>query len=338
MGNYTVSLQTVCEALNGNTSAVGYPSVGQLIADTREKIFDFDYPLFDETYRSVLETKILKHYFTRELCEETYGLWKLRLDTKMNEIMPYYNQLYSSELLAINPLYTVNYDKTHKDSGGDSRTISESGNTDDTENRKTSDSGTDSRNTSNTGTGTKETDDSKGESVQSKEDTASTVKGTESGNTKSSGSTGNTKMYSDTPQGALTNVQNGTYLTNATVDNGTAESESNNSGTNETNTTGQNAGKVLSTGEAIGKESTVYNEQNTGEGSYSKSGTDDVTRTNEFNKNVSDNVTTTREYVEHVAGNTGANESEMLMKYRATFLNIDMEIINELECLFFGLW
>ena len=35
------------------------------------------------------------------------GLWKLRLCNKLNEIMPYYNQLYKSQLIEFNPLYDV---------------------------------------------------------------------------------------------------------------------------------------------------------------------------------------------------------------------------------------
>ena len=57
-------------------------------------------------FRSILEKKILKHYYTIEIGEETVGLWKLRLNAKLNEIMPYYNKLYLSELMEFNPLYT----------------------------------------------------------------------------------------------------------------------------------------------------------------------------------------------------------------------------------------
>ena len=73
----------------------------------RSKVFDFDFPIFDESYRNVLENKILKHYYTREIGAETVGLWKHWLCTRLNEIMPYYNQLYNSTLLEFNPFYDV---------------------------------------------------------------------------------------------------------------------------------------------------------------------------------------------------------------------------------------
>ena len=92
----------------------GYAAIPDIIAESCPKIFDFPYPIFDESYRRVIESKILMHYYTREICEETVGLWKLRLMSRMNEIMPYYNQLYESELLKFNPFFDVDYTTTHK--------------------------------------------------------------------------------------------------------------------------------------------------------------------------------------------------------------------------------
>lgn len=72
-------------------------------------IFSNYIPFFDESYKAVLYTKILRHYYTREIGLETVGLWKLKLNTKMCEIMPYYNQLYQSELLKFDPLKNTQY-------------------------------------------------------------------------------------------------------------------------------------------------------------------------------------------------------------------------------------
>ena len=107
MSKYTTQVRFICENYAGLTESVGYGKVDEIIASARKKVFDFPYPIFDETYRNVLETKILKHFYTREIGAETVGLWKLWLNTKMNEIMPYYNKLYKSELLDFNPLYDV---------------------------------------------------------------------------------------------------------------------------------------------------------------------------------------------------------------------------------------
>ena len=116
MGKYTTEVRTICESIAGEKSPVGYRSVNTIIAESRGEIFDFDYPCFDAEYKPVLETKILKHYYTREICEETYGLWKLRLDSRLNEIMPYYNQLYASTLISFNPLLDVDLTTEHNES------------------------------------------------------------------------------------------------------------------------------------------------------------------------------------------------------------------------------
>ena len=47
------------------------------------------------------------------------------------------------------------------------------------------------------------------------------------GNRNNSRRDSHTNMYSDTPQGSLVNVNNGTYLTNATKDDGTATGQEN---------------------------------------------------------------------------------------------------------------
>lgn len=106
MSKFTTEVRFICEQYAGRDVSGNRNSVSEVIEKSRAKVFSFDYPIFDESYRSVLESKILRHFYTREIGEETVGLWKLRLETKMCEVMPYYNQLYKSELLEFNPLYT----------------------------------------------------------------------------------------------------------------------------------------------------------------------------------------------------------------------------------------
>ncbi len=56
-----------------------------------------EYPIFDENYRNTLNKKILYHYYEDEIAFETAGLFKFYLNNKLNEIMPYYNNLYNAE-------------------------------------------------------------------------------------------------------------------------------------------------------------------------------------------------------------------------------------------------
>ena len=114
MSKYTTQVRFICEQLSGYVQSVDYSDVDLVLRSAEPKIFDFEYPIFDENYRHVLNTKILKHYYINEIGLETYALWKLRLNTKMNEIMPYYNQLYRSELYTFNPLYDTDITRQHK--------------------------------------------------------------------------------------------------------------------------------------------------------------------------------------------------------------------------------
>lgn len=84
MGDYTVSLRYLIER--------GYP----LALDK--------YPIWDEEYRPVLNNKIIEHFYFREIGQETPDRFNFFLRRKMNEIMPYYNKLYESEMIEFDPL------------------------------------------------------------------------------------------------------------------------------------------------------------------------------------------------------------------------------------------
>ena len=182
MSKYTTELRYICETESGLEESVGYNDVASVIANAIPKVFSFNFPIFDENYRTVLETKILKHYYTREICEETYGLWKLRLDQKLNEIMPYYNQLYKSALLEFNPFYDVDLTTQHST----------------TQNLE----GSFSNKTNEAGTGKAE----RTETGKEKE----TINYADREHYKKD-------LYSDTPQNGLDNVEGGDYLTNARI-------------------------------------------------------------------------------------------------------------------------
>lgn len=88
-------------------------TVKQLI-ENGVNLFDFNYPIFDENYRDEFENKIIRHFYFREIGFETVGRFLFHLETKLNEIMPYYNQMYKSTLFDFNPL--INYQVTETQS------------------------------------------------------------------------------------------------------------------------------------------------------------------------------------------------------------------------------
>ena len=309
MSKYTTEIRFICETY----------SVNAIIEQAIPKIFDFDFPIFDENYRNVLCKKILKHYYTREIAFETIGLWKLKIDTKLNEIMPYYNELYKSSLLEFNPFYDVELERKHKtdntgsqkmtgniDSAGTSHTV------DDIEERQQGEQSTNS------------TTDNDGQSKQT-----TTLEDTQTSNKVHEESKQHTDVYSETPQGALTNVENLTYLTDARkvtdVNNTTQTDNIVNTSENEVITDNENTTQLREN---------IEND--------SRKNVDSVSTTTTNNNAESESntiVSNTEDYLETVKGKQGSQSYASLLKeFRETFLNIDMLIIDELSDLFFNLW
>lgn len=309
MSKYTTQVRYICETAANLDQSAGFNDVNTIIANAAPKIFDFAYPIFDETYRRPLEYKILRHFYTREIAEETVGLWKLRLQDKLNIIMPYYNRLYNSELLEFNPLYNVDYQKSGNKAATSDSTDKASKNTTDTIDDKTT--------TATTGTvtdaGTVKTGGTIGDTATSHTSDTATTTGEK------------WDLFSETPQGTIQNIDitNNSYLSNArkNTDNTTGETTGSNtySATKTTNMTDtENKTKTYDTDVSVVRD-------------YEKNITETTSKTG--------NVETTDEYAEHVIGKTaGASYSKMLSEFRETFLNIDKMIIDELEVLFFGLW
>lgn len=263
MSKYTTQIRYICESLAGQEQSKGFNSVDEIITTAAPLVFNFNYPIFDEQYRLPLEKKILMHYYTREIGEETVGLWKLRLNTRMCEIMPYYNRLYESELIKFDPMSDIEITTSHERQNDNSQNTT----------------GEETRNITGKTT-TKSSGNSQAEGKQSDK---------------------SLDLYSDTPQGAITNVENGTYLTNARKE------------TNE--------------------------RTNNDDSSFTSDVATDTTDNTSINKTDSVIYKNTEEYIQTISGKKGGTSySNMLTEFRNTFLNIDLMIINELSDLFFGLW
>lgn len=281
MSIYTTEVRYICEVEAGYDVSQGFSKIDEILDRAVPKIFDFEWPIFDEEYRVPLEKKILRYFYTREIGCETYGLWKLMLQNKLCEIMPYYNQLYKSELLmaGVNPLNDVDYTKTGN------RT----------------DDGADTRTTESSGTGNTE--------VKSTNKVVRSA--TDSGTNEAvvSGNQGHVRKYSDTPQGALSGVESGTYLTEAEV----------NTDTDNTTTTTTTSNKEDATDQ-------------TDSSGTSKNTTSETTNSRGTTNN-------TAEYLERVTGKmSGASYAKMLRELRESFLNIDRDILKDLGVLFMNIW
>lgn len=165
-------------------------------------IFNFDFPIWIEDYRTTLEKKILMHYFNKEIGFETVGLWKFYLEERMNLIMPYYNELYKTTVKEYDWLTDTNAHEAYvgKKKLQENAKFNVNGNVESNMTGKTQDNGKDTF--LNTG--------------------SSTTDGTNNQNTKT--------LESDLPQANYANLDYGTKLT---------ESEQTETTHEQTNTTQQ---------------------------------------------------------------------------------------------------
>lgn len=335
MAKYTTLVRSICEVNSGLVESTGFDSVNTVIANSRKKIFSFDYPIFDEAYRPTLETKILKHYYMREIGLETVGLWKLALDAKMNEIMPYYNELYKTQVLEYNPLYDVDYQKTHEGSdkkdrnGNEKITENNSTNITNTKTNDLSEKRTDNLNQTTTNNlNQKTTADSSSNETNG---THVTTSGTSTKN--------GTKWdyFHDTPQGSVTNLDTANYLTNArkitendtVTDSGKSDTTGNRDIDNNSTETTTNTGTI--------KIDNGGSETTTNTGTIKDIGS--TTESNTKDKNFNEDINGTNQYVEHVIGKIGGQSyASMIKEFRDNLLNIDLMIINELNDLFMLIW
>lgn len=283
MSKYTTEVRFICEYYAGLKESVDLNNVDQVIKNSREQIFNFYYPIFNDEYRPELEQKILRHYYTREIGFETVGLWRLKLQTAMCEIMPYYNELYKSALFEFNPLYDTDISIIHDLINENKTELNKNETNKELKNRYENGSSEENYNRNK---------------LDNKTENAST-------------NSNSWDLYSDTPQGAVQNIENKSYLTNAR-----------NINNNDTGNSSTRSDSDIKDNRNI-KSNINSNESN----NVTKNGVENTIE----NKN--------ERYKEKITGKRGSHSySELILKFRETIINIDLMIINELEDLFMGLW
>lgn len=247
MSKYTTQLCYYLASLAGEETINNYETI---INNSWSSVFDFDFPIFSDEYKQVLAKKILMHYYTREIGLETVGLWKLKLQAKMNEIMPYYNRLYSALEQEFNLLYNI-----------DKHIDRDTSNT--AENTRES-SGT-SKST-NTQTGTNKTERSDKTTNE------------QTGKTTNTHTAENTNKFSDTPSGGLDGVISADYLTTVTIDDGNTSDTTNISDETTVTGTGTDSTTINQTATINGENTSndKYNGKNTGNEAVHEYGSNDV--------------------------------------------------------------
>ena len=308
MASYTMELRTIIE------QPTQYQSIPmrERIEEGRKKLFDFDYPIFDESYRGVFETHFIRNFFMREIGFETEELFKFQLETWLIINMPYFNKLFESELIEFDPLInssmSVTSNETSNKTQNDIRDMLRN---------ETVDKGT----TFNT------EQDSTGLTTSSGQtDGTTSIDQTSSGTEGTTTDDFNRSIESDTPdsrltitttdgEGAITyaskiveNNENNKHDTtrSETLANDGTTSETSSATTNETNNTTQSA-----------------------------TGTEDIANNETKNDTLNSVVNEVEDYVQQRVGKIGVQSySEMVMKYRESFLRVEKQIFKEMNELF----
>lgn len=326
MSKYTTELRYPLEQRfkELNPEYEGNPEPRDVCAEGRDIIFDFYYPINPDD-KERFEINFCLHYYTREIGSETLALFKLRLQSKLNELIPKYNMLWNqlAEMSEINI-----YDNV------DLRTLRTYGQT-------VSDNGYLSKNGSealNHGHVITRTGNKSQEYENFNEQTKLARLGTDTTTNTPVGSTtttnGMTERMSDTPMGTINNmesVNNNMYLSAAKITDTTTTVEYDND-RRDIETT--NYGSTFTTTRTpTGKQKEVYNQI-----ADTHSGTDTTT----FN-NRRDDTHNEREFggtdTETIKGkNGGKSYAEEMEKARKLFINIDQMLINDLRNLFMLIW
>lgn len=116
------------------------------------------YPVSDETWRTTLNNKIIRHYFFHEMGTSAAGRFRMWVEDAMGQIVPYYDALRKSELMDVSHMFGISYDETLGivQSTTDDLTRNQTSTRDQSANREgtgkqdVTSSGTDNRTTGNT--------------------------------------------------------------------------------------------------------------------------------------------------------------------------------------------
>ena len=309
MSSTTTLVRWYCEylynqVLNENTTPEKWvTNVNIIIPAVWEKVF-YEFPIWKESYRPTLCQKILRHYYFREIGEETVEFWKLRLQQTLGEIMPYYIQLWETTQLRYEKLWTRNY--IEKYIGNEK-----------TEEDKTSNETSDFHDTATTGDVAKTTTDYT-------DDANTNIKQT--GNTHDDG----TKTYSETVKDVMSNTPQNQLTWNDLSDNLYATQTDFKSVSGNENTT--NDGTSENTTDQTYHDKALTDVNST----FDRNFTDENTRDTNYTHNVAGKTNT--DYIREITGWDGVSPNDLILKWRETLINIDLMIIQELEDCFLGVY
>ena len=318
--------------------------IKDLAKEGRGTIFNFTYPLSNKISKEEFETNILNHFIERRIGFETVTMFRIKLNVKLNEIMPKYNKLFDSldewDLFKDGEIVEreQNFDGTTNNlTNQTNEKTSNTENSNTTTNNLTNQT---TLNTQNQTTFNTQNPTSKTSSETTVVNADSNSSNTIENSSESDSSSTVDKRSSDTPQSELSNIQSASYLTNYEYDtttnhaedtsssNGTAESES------ET-TTNSNISESV-TNNKTGTETTA----NTGTETTTNTGTVNEEGSIENVENAEQNTTsntTDKNKTTEIIKRSPSDKLKIYLEFMENCQNIYTLIYKDLDCLFYQL-
>ena len=271
----------------------------EMVDNPLTPIFNFNYDFYcdDLEVKKKFEEKFINHYWLHEIGCETPARWNQMLKSRLNLIMPYYRQLYQTELASQNINFLLNKDLRET-------FIREI----DTENQL---SGTNTTNQNSSGTNSfSQTGSTNSTNSMSQSATSSSTNSTEQ-----NGTTTNTHKESAINDGVAMATLSEGYLTGTSSDSGTSTNDSTSSSTSENESTASSS-------------STDDNET-----SGTSNSSDSVETTGTSSQTGNEKMVEKTDLLSQ--GNIGVTSSaELLQKWREVLINIDEMIIKDCHDLF----
>ena len=84
--------------------------LNQIVNDLDFNLFDFEYNLYDNELKEAFQKKFIDHFYFYEIGLTPIARFKKALQIKLNDIFPYYKQLYQTELRTAEIDFMLNKD------------------------------------------------------------------------------------------------------------------------------------------------------------------------------------------------------------------------------------
>lgn len=196
--------------------------IKDLAKEGRTTIFNFDYPLTNNITREKFETMILNHFLMRRIGFETVTAFRIQLNVKLNEIMPFYNKMFD----AMENWNIFNDGEITTKTGTDNREI-------------TSNSSSQANETSNGSSNT----------------TNSLIN-----NSTTSANEISDRRNSELPQNQLSDLRDGSYVSNYNYDTNNSSGEDSSTSNGSSNTTTSSSGNKTDSKTDNTTDDNIYNE------------------------------------------------------------------------------